>query len=121
MATSNPHSLRFHLDESVTRKVADGLQRRGVDCTSSPERGLLGAPDEEQLAFAISEQRILITCDDDFLAIVSHRQDHPGIVFWLQDRHFGQLVRDLHALTFEKRPEQLRGSILYFHQALAPI
>jgi predicted nuclease of predicted toxin-antitoxin system len=108
-----PDSLRFHLDESVTRRVADGLRRRGIDCTSSPEEGLLGISDDAQLAFAQSTGRVLITGDDDFLTIASETTDHPGIVYWLQDRHFGQLVRDLHAMSFEKGPEELRGRVIY--------
>ncbi len=108
-----PSSLRFHLDESVTRRVADGLRRRNCDCTTSPEEGLLGISDEEQVAFAMSQNRVLVTCDADFLIIASTVSEHSGIVFWLQDRHFGQLVRDLHALSFEKTAEDVRGQVIY--------
>jgi hypothetical protein len=86
-----------------------------VDCTSSPSQGLLGASDEKQLAFATSQKRVLITADDDFLVIASRQPDHAGIIYWFQDRHFGQLVRDLHALTFEVRPDDLRGQIRFIH------
>jgi predicted nuclease of predicted toxin-antitoxin system len=45
------------------------LKRRGIDVTTTPEARLLGAIDEEQLAFAISQGRVIFTQDDDFLAI----------------------------------------------------
>jgi hypothetical protein len=32
------------------------LRRRGIDVTTTPEAGLLGVADEEQLAFAISQE-----------------------------------------------------------------
>jgi len=45
--------IRFHCDEQVERAIAEALRRRGIDVTTTPEAGLLGAADEEQLAFAI--------------------------------------------------------------------
>lgn len=45
--------VRFHLDESVESAIADGLRRRSIDVTMTPEVGLLGASDEEQVAFAL--------------------------------------------------------------------
>jgi len=41
------------LDENVNGAIADGLRRRGLDVTTTPEEGLIGADDEEQLAFLI--------------------------------------------------------------------
>jgi hypothetical protein len=39
--------LKFHLDESVSNAIAKGLRMRGVDVTTSPEEGLIGASDKE--------------------------------------------------------------------------
>jgi hypothetical protein len=39
-------TIRFHLDENAHRAIADGLRRRGVDITTTPEAGLLNASDE---------------------------------------------------------------------------
>ena len=60
--------IRFHLDENVDPAVADGLRRRGVDATTSQTWGLLRAPDDQQLAFSLTNRRILVTHDEDFLA-----------------------------------------------------
>lgn len=70
--------LRFHLDENVDPAVADGLQRRGVDVTTCQESGLLEAPDDRQLAFAVAEGRVLITHDEDFLALAKAGVSHAG-------------------------------------------
>jgi hypothetical protein len=40
-----------------------------VDVTTTPEAGLLHAPDEDQLAFAVSQGRVIISQDTDFLRI----------------------------------------------------
>jgi hypothetical protein len=36
-----PRTIRFHLDENCHGGVAEGLRRRGIDVTSTPEVGLL--------------------------------------------------------------------------------
>jgi hypothetical protein len=64
-------SLRFHLDENVHGAVANGLQLRGIDATTAHDVGLIGASDEEHLAFALSQTRVLVTHDDDFLRLAS--------------------------------------------------
>ncbi|MEG3849128.1 DUF5615 family PIN-like protein [Microcoleus sp. herbarium19] len=61
--------VRFHLDESVESAIADGLRRRSIDVTTTPEVGLLGASDEEQVAFALVQGRVIFTYDADFLRI----------------------------------------------------
>jgi hypothetical protein len=49
--------IRLHLDESVTLAVAAPLRARGISVTTSAETDLIGASDEQQLAFATSEGR----------------------------------------------------------------
>jgi uncharacterized protein with PIN domain len=88
--------LRFHLDENIDPAVADGLRRRGVDVTTSQERGLLEAPDDRQLAFALSEGRVLVTHDDDFLARAKVGVQHAGIAYCHpQSRSIGQIIAAL--------------------------
>ncbi len=61
--------LRFHLDEHIDTAIADGLRRRGIDVTTTAEAGLRGAGDEAHVAFALSEGRVLVTNDADFLRL----------------------------------------------------
>jgi len=60
--------IKFYTDENVPTAVVKGLQRRGVDVLSTQEAGMLGAPDEEHLALATSQGRVIFTQDDDFCA-----------------------------------------------------
>lgn len=55
------NKLKFHLDESVSNAIAKGLRMRGIDITTSPEEGLIGASDKEQLAYALSQGRVVFT------------------------------------------------------------
>ena len=50
--------IKFHLDENVSNAIAQGLRRRGIDVTTTPEVDLIGASDEEQLQFAVSQDRV---------------------------------------------------------------
>lgn len=50
--------VRFHLDEHMAKAIATGLRQRGIDVTTTAKAGLLGAGDEEQLAYARREGRV---------------------------------------------------------------
>jgi len=66
-------TIRFHLDENCPHAIAEGLRRRGIEVTTTPEADLLSASDEEQTAYARSEGRVIFTLDKDFLRINSVR------------------------------------------------
>lgn len=61
--------IRFYTDENVQGVVISGLRSRGVDVLSTKEAGMLGASDEEELAFATELGRVMFTQDDDFLRL----------------------------------------------------
>jgi hypothetical protein len=42
-----PRTILFHLDENCHRAIAEGLRRRGIDVTTTPEVGLISATDEQ--------------------------------------------------------------------------
>jgi len=55
--------ISFYLDEHIHRAVADGLRRRGVKVLTVQEARRSGLSDREQLSFALSEQRVMVTMD----------------------------------------------------------
>jgi predicted nuclease of predicted toxin-antitoxin system len=105
--------IRFHLDESMPTGVAYGLRKRDRDCTISKEVSLVSATDQEQLAYATLDKRVLISRDQDFLVLASQSNDHAGIIHWRQKTHFGQLVKDIDALTIDKAAEDLAGQVYF--------
>ena len=46
-----------------TNAIADGLRRRGIDVTTTAEVNLISASDEEQIKFALTEERVIFTQD----------------------------------------------------------
>ena len=88
--------IKFHLDESVSNAIANGLRKRGIDVTTSPSSGLIGASDKEQLAFALSQQRVIFTFDDDFLSLASTGIEQAGIIYTRQQRQsIGNIISNL--------------------------
>ena len=78
------------------------------------EVGLLSASDEAHLEFTRKEGRLLVTADDDFLALAAEMTDHAGIAYWSKKRHFGQLILALDELCFEVTAEEARGNVFFF-------
>jgi hypothetical protein len=88
--------VRFHLDENIDPAVAEGLIRRGVDVTTTQQAGLLHASDDKQIEFALAENRILVTHDDDFLALAKDSVSHAGIAFCHPEaRSIAQMIASL--------------------------
>ncbi|MEM9276582.1 MAG: DUF5615 family PIN-like protein [Cyanobacteria bacterium P01_F01_bin.143] len=91
-----PNKIKFHLDENVSNAIANGLRKRGINVTTSPEEGLIGASDEQQLAFALREKRVIFTFDDDFLSLAATGIEHCGIIYTPQQRQStGKVISDL--------------------------
>ena len=96
-----PGQIKFHLDENVSNAVAEGLHRRGIDVTTTPEKNLIGASDLEQIAFAREQRRVIFTQDDDFLKLHQAKVSHSGIAYCQQgSRSIGEIVKTL-ALIWE--------------------
>jgi predicted nuclease of predicted toxin-antitoxin system len=72
--------IQFHLDENISQAIANGLRRR-IDVTTTPEENLIGKLDEEQLAFDISQKRVIFTQDTDFLRLQQQGFSHYGIAY----------------------------------------
>ena len=107
-----PAEIRFHLDECVTVAVAHGLRRRGIDVTTSGESNLISSEDLDQLAFAVREERVLITQDADFLRLAREGRPHCGITYYVPgSRTIGELVSRLVLIHAILDPNEMNGTI----------
>ncbi len=75
------------MDEDVPTTVTQGLRRRGVDALTVQGAGLCSAADEEHLAFALSQGRVIFT----YAASIHH----AGIVYAPQQMPIGAAIRGL--------------------------
>lgn len=109
-------SLSFYVDEHIHTAIVKGLRTRGIDVGTPCDAGLLGASDEKHLAFACKTGRVLITRDQDSLALNAAGTEHPGIAFAARNLSIGAIVRALVLLHARLRPHQMLRRVEYLSQ-----
>ena len=106
--------IRFHLDEHIDPAIADGLRRRGIDVTTTVEAELLEAKDDDHVAFARQEGRVIVTHDQDFLRQHGQGIEHLGIAYChLRSRSAGEILRSLILIWEILAPEEMEGHVEY--------
>ena len=104
--------LRFHLDENVDHAIAIALRTRAIDVTTTEEMGMKGVSDAEQLTFGLRQTRVIVTHDDDLLALHAEGFRHAGIAFnKLRTRTIGQIILRLAALSRNFEPPDMFGRV----------
>ncbi len=104
--------IRFHLDENANPAIANGLRRRGIDVTTTPEAGLISVSDEEQLRFAFRQSRVIFTQDRDFLRLHDNGFEHCGIAYCIKgSRSIGEILRGLILIWEVLEAEDMRGKV----------
>jgi len=111
-----PAELRFHLDESVPMPdaIAGALRRASIDVTTPVEAGVRTKDDGTHRQFALRENRVIVTCDDDFLLMHDEDQNHAGIVFYKQQaRSVGHVIEWLSLMHGVMSPDEMRGRVQF--------
>jgi hypothetical protein len=104
--------IQFHLDEHIHSGIAAGLRGHGIDVTTAAESGLIEADDAAHLLFAQQTQRVIVTHDEDFLAIHANGVEHAGIAYSHQLKYsIGELLRMLLLLHECYSAEEMLGRI----------
>jgi hypothetical protein len=104
--------LAFHLDEHMDHAIAQGLRSRGIDVTTTTDAALLGAADSEHVAFALRDQRVIVTSDSDFLAFSSGGVQHAGIAYAPRSsRSIGHIVRRLCVMSDCLEAAEMAGKV----------
>lgn len=81
-----------------------------INVTTTPEAGLLRASDEEQLQYAMRENRVVFSEDADFLRMHAAGVAHAGIVYChQQSRSVEEIIRGLVVIWEVLGPEDMRG------------
>lgn len=106
--------MRFHLDEHVAHAVAEGLRKRGIDVTTTADASLLHASDDQHLAYALRENRVIFTQDRDFLRLDADGVQHAGIVYCRHGkRTIGQIIRHLCLMHDCLDSDEMAGRVEY--------
>lgn len=107
--------LRYYLDEHMHPAIAERLRTRGIDAVTTTEMGRAnqGLADEDQLRFAVANQRILVTEDSDFVRLAATQQPHAGIVCFPIQLSIGACLAYLELLALTASPDEMRNQLLY--------
>ncbi len=103
--------ITYFTDEHVSNAVVKGLRQRGIDVISVAEAEMLGATDEEHIAFALIENRVIFTQDDDFLRLHSSGVKHAGIVYAKQGTPISRIIYGLLLIYQVLDAEEMKGHI----------
>ena len=104
--------IRYHLDENVDPAIAKGLRRRGVNVSISHETGLLKAADEQQIIYAIEQNRVFVTHDEDFLVMAKQGVKHAGIAYCHPElRSIGEIISGLMLICDCLQPSDMQNHV----------
>jgi predicted nuclease of predicted toxin-antitoxin system len=99
--------MRLFVDECVYAITTQALRSWGHDVVTAQEAGLDNHPDEELLAFAVPERRILISIDMDFSNVRHYvPADHQGIMILKVRPSVIQQVHDVLKQFLENHKEE---------------
>ena len=88
--------IRYFMDQNFPMPASLGLQRHGIDVLTAQDANRCGIADPDQLAFANSEERVIVTFDTDFLVLHQLGAAHAGIAWCPEQKYsIGQLIQIL--------------------------
>ena len=107
----------LYMDEDVSALVATLLRSRGLDVTTVPEQSTLGKTDSEQLEFAASLGRCLVTHNRvDFerlhLQFIEEGREHCGIIVVPQKTAY-EVVQRVGILVNTLTVDSINNQLLY--------
>lgn len=109
--------IEFYLDEDVSALVADLVRARGFVASTTREAGQLGRSDIEQLEYATSQQKTLLTHNRaDFEALAKQYfltgQRHFGIIIAVRRPPY-ELVQRLWAILNHVTADEMENQLRY--------
>jgi hypothetical protein len=109
-------ALRYYMDVHVPSAITAGLRRRGIDVLTSQDDGTRRAADESLLTRATELGRILVSQDEDLLAIAARWQaaerSFAGAIFASQQgASLGRYIDDLELIAQCCSENELAGTV----------
>ena len=107
----------LYLDEDVSVLVAELIRSHGFDALTTLEADQLGNSDEQQLAFAVSRSRTLLTHNRvDFEALARHyfatERTHYGIIVAVRRTPY-EIVRRLLTIMNNLSAYEMQDQVIY--------
>ncbi len=105
--------MRLLLDQGLPRSSTEILRNKGWDIHHTGEIGMSRATDRQILEYARDEQRIVITLDSDFHAILAvENLDSPSVVRIRQEGLRGPELAELVEKIWSRIGQQLENGAM---------
>lgn len=106
--------VRLYLDADITPKLARLLREHGYDVLSAHEVGNVELSDPEQMSFAASQGRALLTCNaQDFTPLFEEYwdadQEHSGVIV-SEQLPIGEMLRRMRNLLNSVTADEMRNN-----------
>lgn len=107
-AKTPPNEMRYNL------RPQPRLRLRAIDAITTADAGLVGALDVAHIAFALPQQRVILTHAPDFLRLHTAGVEHAGIAYCHpRSRSIGEIIRYLCLMHDCLTPEEMHGQVEY--------
>ena len=107
-------ALKLYIDENISPRIAEQLRVRGIDAICVQEIEQRGDSDQNHLARATSEERVLVTTDSDFIDLATQGVEHASIIFGAQEKFsLGDWVKRLEIVCYVYTADDMRNHVEY--------
>jgi Domain of unknown function (DUF5615) len=104
----------FFMDQHFPGPVTQELRLRGIDVLTAQDAGRCGQQDADQLAFGLTQERVMVTFDSDYLALHNSGVAHAGIAWCPQQKYgIGMLVQLLELLHGVADRDSMKNHVEY--------
>lgn len=105
--------LRYYFDEHLSDAIAEQLRTRGVDVVTAKEVGRANRTisDDEQLAFAHANGRVLVTKDRDYVMLAYSHIPNAGVILLQRDLSIGGFVEYLELAANCYEPDEMQNRL----------
>ena len=105
-------TIKLYADEHVSKRVVGVLRNKGVDIISAEEAGNRGKSDTDQLKFAFSTSRCMLTMDSDYLGL-KNLVGNCGIFFIGKRKSSDKIISKMLSLLEVLSEEDVKGEVVY--------
>lgn len=116
----SPDPPKLYLNEHLSPRLAAQLRRHGFDVVTFQEAHLLLVDDDEQLAYAVSQQRAIVTFNaSDFVPrheqYLAEGKEHWGIVLSTEEP-IGVLLQRMPRLLNTLSANELKNQVRWLNE-----